>query len=197
MTATIATGRTEGAPATPEHVSPYALAAGGGWIWATRVVDSRVAVVKVDPRRNAVAAVFPIAAVPIPYALAYGHGSVWLTLREANLLLRLSPQTGRVLAHFDVLAPTGVVADNPVWVASSRDDDVQLVDPAANRVVAHVPVPPGVETLALCGTALWVASGSGWITRIDAGARRVVARIALPADPWTVDCDDGHVWAGA
>ena len=194
--ATVRTGRTRGAPLGAEYVSPYALAACGGAVWATRDVSDRFGIAKIDPRSNRVVAVYRLPGSP--YAVASGRGSVWVTLRNANVLVRVHPRTGRILARIPVRGPVGVVADDQqVWVASSRDNSAQLVDVARNRIAVRVRVSAEVETLALCGRTLWAASGGGSVTRIDTGAHRVIAQIEIPADPWTIDCDSDEVWAGA
>src|SRR5438105_15626501 len=80
--------------------------------------------------------------------------------------------------------PTGIaMAQDSVWVASSRADMVSKIDEATNTVVAtlhvrHVPLP-----VVFAYGSIWVrnemSEGDGFVSRIDPSANKVIAEIAV------------------
>jgi DNA-binding beta-propeller fold protein YncE len=73
VVSTIRIGRSD-EPPDRSNVSPFSVAAGGGSVWATRDLNDRYAVVRVDPGTNRVVESFRVD--PAPYALAWGAGAV-------------------------------------------------------------------------------------------------------------------------
>jgi hypothetical protein len=79
------------------------LAAGGGWIWlAEAMSDGQTIVIRrIDPATNQLAVVTQLHAPPTdlslelpfgrPFGMAYGRGSVWVTLVDAHEVIRVEP----------------------------------------------------------------------------------------------------------
>ena len=121
--------------ATRAAPDPTALAVGEGAVW---VVSRRVAfsaltgvprtggasilrgfVSRIDPATNAVVATIQVGADP--FAVAVGHGSVWVANRRGFTISRVDPGTNRVVASIPVgNRPQGIAAgDEGVWVSVS------------------------------------------------------------------------------
>jgi streptogramin lyase len=140
-------------------------------------------VVKVDPSQGAVVAQVPVTS---PTGLTAGAGSIWLASFSDAKLIRLDPKTASVEATIPLLLPgeepgsdwkflpTHVDAnDDGVWVSTARGA-VAYVDPATNRVVEVIPLPP--ETLggvAIGRDGIWLDNGLGGVIRVDAETHQV------------------------
>ncbi|MDQ3742017.1 MAG: ABC transporter substrate-binding protein, partial [Actinomycetota bacterium] len=142
------------------------IAVGAGAVWVASSADDKL--LRVDPSRNRVAAVIPIAArrgarVAGPYAVAVGHGSVWVTDALADAVSRVDPQLGAVTATIPVgRRPTRIaVGEGAVWVLNADDGTVTRIDPRTDEPVATIHVGKGVTGIAAGAGAVWVAVGGG------------------------------------
>jgi DNA-binding SARP family transcriptional activator/streptogramin lyase len=104
------------------------------------------------------------------YGIARASGSLWTASVEQNLVLRIDPRTGKVLARIRVPKPWWVASgDGELWV-SSDSIGVLRIDPGKNRVesVTRLPYPSVVDALVVGDGDAWVTNGrSGTVTRID------------------------------
>jgi len=102
-----------------------------------------------------------------PLAIAAGEGSVWV-LTSAGTLVRVNPETGRVLHRLRMAAkePLFVAAGaGSVWTANHGDFSVSQIDPRTDNVVRTIPL--GSYTRNLCGIAatrdaVWVTVGDAY-----------------------------------
>ena len=122
-----------------EPVAPRWFAADDTSLW----VHEPTSLVRVDLATSAITGHVPLNWMDYGYATT-GAGSVWQTDYENDVLLRIDPVTGKVLASIPVgSAPEGVaVTAGSVWVADEHDGAVTRIDPATNTVVATIPVGP-------------------------------------------------------
>ena len=146
--------------------------------------------------------------------VAVGAGSVWVssTSGEAGVVLKVDPETNRVVDRIPVGSPTGVAfGHDSVWVASSGPGTLSRVDPRTGEVAAKIEAGRGATDVAVdeASGAVWVASGSFFVgegsehnklTRVDAATDRVVAEIPIAArEPeggaYRVAVGEGAVWA--
>jgi YVTN family beta-propeller protein len=129
-----------------------------------------------------------------------GAGSVWQTDYENDVLVRIDPVTGTVVASIPVgSAPEGVaVTAGSVWVADEHDGSVARVDPATNRVVATIFVgpagPSGPQIMTAGPGGVWVGiESTSEVVRVDAATNRV--GLVVPLDG-PVASDGKEVWIG-
>jgi YVTN family beta-propeller protein len=111
--------------------NPTALAVGEGAVWVANRVSTfssstlhkpsvrRGIVARIDPSTNAVVATIPVGADP--FAIAVGHGSVWVANRRGFTISRIDPRTNKVVARIPVGSrPQGIAAGHgAVWVSVS------------------------------------------------------------------------------
>jgi ABC-type transport system substrate-binding protein/DNA-binding SARP family transcriptional activator/streptogramin lyase len=173
------------------------IRAGLGSVW--EMEDSGV-LLQIDPRTRHVTN--SIAVGVNPGDVAIGAGAVWITDKNSQTLLRISPQYGEItriplpaqgLSSPDVGGGVAIGAGS-VWVAEGLSRIVRI-DPASGRVESTVSVPDARE-VAFGDGAIWVGSSDiGVLTKVDprTGAVGATARIG----PWIccVAVGGGYVWA--
>jgi hypothetical protein len=111
--------------------------------------------------------------------IAPGFGSIWATDSAGSRVVRVA-LSGGVSASIPFRAPrllsinTGAGA---VWVLT--DDELVRIDPATNRIVAHIPLPPpsgnAFDVIAGRGV-MWVLTGSQML-RVDPARNAIDRRI--------------------
>src|SRR6266542_3244979 len=155
--------------------------------------------IRLDPRRNRVAARVPLPGVPSDVAAA--RDSVWVAM-TTGLVLVVEPGRGRTVGAVDTGGPLGftqtiALGSDAVWLADPLAKVVLRVDPASKRVVARIPAGP-VTALTVGSGAVW-AVGTAGILRIDPARNRVTAM--LPAAEvegvLMVTTGAGWLWAGS
>jgi virginiamycin B lyase len=74
-----------------------------------------------------------------------------------------------------------LVTDDAVWVASTKPDAVERIDPATNKVVAKVGVPgEACSGLALGFGSIWARGNKPALVRIDAIKNTISATLPIP-----------------
>jgi YVTN family beta-propeller protein len=178
------------------------LAAGEGAVWAAS--ESKGALLRIDPARNAVVAKLDVA--PPGEAVA-GQGAVWLSYPNENMVSRLDPATNSVTKRIHVgPRPEGIaVSPGAVWVANAGGPSLSRIDPATNRVVATVSLGPRrmccSEHMSLVASsrAVWVAVPNGnRIVHVDPATNRIVGIANTDYSPcgWLVATETG-LWSAA
>ena len=156
---------------------------------------------------NSLAAIDPsagrvIEAIPLggqPSTLAAGAGSLWVTNLDDRTLTRIQPET-RALGRRIQLAgtPTGVTAGpTGVWISYGLVGSVAHVVPQVNDVVKTIPDVFGRSSggaITQGEGAVWAASGSGELVRIDPRSHRVTGRVTVGVAPTAVAASEGAVW---
>jgi outer membrane protein assembly factor BamB len=109
--------------------------------------------------------------------IAPGFGSIWAADPQGSRVVRVA-LGGGVSASIPIRAPRLVslsAGAGAVWALT--DDELVRIDPATNRIAAHIPLPPpsgnALDVIAGQGV-MWVGTGSQ-LLRIDA-ARNVIDR---------------------
>jgi DNA-binding SARP family transcriptional activator len=166
----------------------FAVAAGGGTVWAT----SGDSVVRVDPVTDAVTRRIP---VDRPNGIAVAHGALWVTSTAARVL-RFDAVTGVRTASIAVpvraIAP--VVANDSVWaVVESQPFRIWRLNAATAETDLTTSDPAFPVDLASAADAIFAANAAGTLWRLDDGGR-IVARIRLGHEPTSVAAGDGGVW---
>ena len=180
------------------RADPVSIAFGDGSLWvAANASDgsgqsASAWLLRIDPGSGKQVAAIPIGVGP---SVAFGAGAVWATSLGGNPdtsqlnLVRIDPTSNRVVATIPVVCPCSVAADETaVWVAGPGS--VMRIDPATNRKVAEVGLPPEVNMpeVAVGAGAIWVAywgfpirggALTGHLVRIDPATNRIVADIPV------------------
>ena len=111
---------------------PQALAVGGGSIWV--LCEKEGVVDRVDPKTNKVAKSIPLDVPGAKGAIAFGEGSVWVSL-EGFPLARIDPQSEAVAQQF-YGAGGGAILTTPgaIWLSNLDAGTLLRIDP--KRVLA-------------------------------------------------------------
>ena len=178
-----------------EAVAPRWFASDGTSLW----VHEPTSLVRVDLATSAVTGTIPLPWMEYGYDTT-GAGSIWQTDNENDVLLRIDPVTGKVVARIPVAAaPAGVaVTEGSVWVANEHNGSVQRIDPKTNKVVATIPVGPvapnGPQIMSAGPGGVWVGiQHTGENVRVDAATNTVGLRVPLDGP---VASDGKQVWIG-
>lgn len=180
-------GRLPGVPAirTCAAAGPFwpteTLAVSGTTGWLACKEEGRV--VKLDlARRKALRSV--LIGSPV-IAVAVGYGSVW-ALDSNGTLTRISARTAKILRRIDTTASAAYniwTGAGSVWVAADQGAEVVRISPAANRVVARVPVGDGPADIAFDGATAWVVTHrDNTLFRVDTRTNRPAKLAVLAGD---------------
>jgi YVTN family beta-propeller protein len=184
--------------------SPSGVAIAPSGAWVTNWYDNTLS--RIDVLTNKVLQTVPltIAGTGGPEAIAYGEGSLWVTVIDvdsaggllAASLLRVNPATGQQVASIPIGRGAWDVEASPgaVWVPLSSDNQVVRIDPTTNAVVATIPVAGGPTGAAIGLGSLWVSTADGHLARIDPATNQVVATIATQTSGGFVAVGGGAVW---
>ena len=162
------------------------------------VVLAGDSVAVIDPETDTIVGEIPVG--DRPTGPAVGEGSVWVGNRDDNTLLRIDPKSLDVMRIIGLgVAPSDVeVGAGSVWVLS--DQALLRVDPAINRVVATVPLPPAIGTgrwsrIEVGANAVFVCScgAPGGVARVDPATTSVVTVRRVPI--WATAYGGDALWA--
>jgi hypothetical protein len=152
----------------PDRYGPLSgMAAAGGFIWA--VAGMVVQQIRLEDGaigwEDAPKGLGPM----IPSGLAGGAGALWVV--GSGFLARFDPDSRRVAATFRIGPRVGTAADlvagDERIVVARGDKVLYLIDPAANRVRAEVPL-PSVGAVAAGAGAIWVTDHmNGRLLRVE------------------------------
>jgi hypothetical protein len=182
-----ATGRVDGRIGLDRRLlGPVGVAAQDGTVWVSCCAlqhGPRPAgvLLRVDTRRNRVAARIPIADGPL--AVAAGGGAVWVATARGGVL-RVDPASNRVVGRVPLAAGSRVeaIAATPrgIWAVDTGDYHVLRLDPGSGRVGLAVaaPLPRGVGVGD--GGAWAIVTNDRTLARVDERDGRLRARV--PAD---------------
>jgi virginiamycin B lyase len=136
-----------------------------------------------------------------PYAVATGEGSVWVTEYDAGNLVRIDPQSNRVVARMNLGGKAGnfVLDAGSAWVtvrAGDGSDSVKRVDTASGDIGS---IPLGTSAvpigIALGAGSLWVAEQDrAAVVRIDPATDAVTSTIPVGFGPYGIVVAGGAVW---
>jgi hypothetical protein len=134
---------------------------GGRTLWVAEQREPRL--LRVDTRTGQMRRSVRIGAPG--FALAYGAGYLWASLRGKDEVTRVNPATDQVVVSGAGHAPEQLVmAGGHLFVASKHDHAVTVIDP---ETLAHAVRPLRVP---FSPYALATTNGHVWVTNLDAGA---------------------------
>ena len=186
-----------GVVAAAVAIPVFALSSGGSHTSFQTASPGASAVAAVDAASGGPRGSIELAAAP--KAIAYGDGSIWVTMPNQNAVARISPQTRAVQQTIGVgSGPTGVtVGGGFVWVANSLDGTVWQIDPRTNggQVVDKIDVGNGPTGVAYGLGGVWVANSvDRTIERIDPLTGAPGKPIPVGAGADAIAVGDGAVW---
>jgi peptide/nickel transport system substrate-binding protein len=148
-----------------------------------------------------------LGSVPVtapPGAIAYGAGSVWVSLPDARSVLRISPETRRVIASvpLDVSAQSLASAGSAVWALGSGPNDefltLERIDPTFGTASRARRLPTVVTgdsgSVSARGETLLVAPRSGLLTQVDARSGHLLGHVDPNAAPSAAALGFGSSW---
>ena len=134
-----------------------------------------------------------------PSAIVFGAGALWVADYSSATVLKISPDSERVVATLHVGTGPGSLAfaAGDLWVANSLASTVSRIDPATVTVRATIPVGSGPSAVTAAGESVWVANQySGSVSRIDPRRDAVVATVAVGGMPTSLIAGGGSLWVG-
>ena len=95
-----------------------------------------------------------------PLGIAAGAGAVWVATFWTKELVRIDPETRRVVRRIPIgKGPLAVaVGAGSVWVTNRDDRTISRVDPRANRVVQTIPLAAPPHGIHFAHGRLWVTT---------------------------------------
>lgn len=202
----------QGSPVVDRQVAPLAvlrlrspgaaaLAATGDALW----VLTSDTLSRVDPSTNQTTRTVTVTGGQS--FLIAGFGSLWVSSFDEELVTRIDPLTGKVLATIPLPRPEGMAASQEgMWVANHRSGTVSMIDPKSDKPVATVLVGSagigGPQPLSMVGDRLWVGLGNDrTLVELDPETRTVVRTVHKLNDPcgdigssagllWISNCGD-------
>lgn len=169
-----------------------------GSVWAP-ICGMHPGLVLIDPKKNAVARVLPIAPALSEGGITASADSVWLVTRD-GMLARIDPSRGRIRqtvaiarGSFNPLYSHGIV-----WITSGTSDTVIAVDARSGNLISTIGVGSKPRFLTAGGGMLWTLDqGDGSISKIDMKRKRLVAVIpaGIPGGGGDISYGAGAVWA--
>ncbi|MFN8629800.1 MAG: hypothetical protein U0838_05585 [Chloroflexota bacterium] len=171
------------------------VAAGEGGVWA---ISTDHQLIKVDPVSNKVAGTWPL---PVgAAAVRAGLGSLWVTVSDANQLLRIDPkrpskQTEIAVGAYPRFLTIGAKA---VWVMNQQDGSITRVS-ADGRVLGTTQIADRIDggDIAFGGGSVWVQPGGELLVQIDPASGKVLAHYGPKSGSGSVAADDAAVWVSA
>jgi streptogramin lyase len=150
----------------------------------------------------------PFETGPLPGAVSYGLGHLWLTQpldgdieTPTNAVERISTSTGIVHRFSPGLAAVdAITADGSVWVTKYYNDQVWRLDPLTGRVIAAITVSLQPEQITFYVGHIWVCNHHGHaVSEIDPHTNRVIRTINVGlrqffVGPNDVFGADGSIW---
>lgn len=160
-------------------------------------VSSRNRVVRLDAATNQPGAVVSVAQ-PCS-GLVVDFGSLWIPSCGDHTVVRVDANTG---AHQATIAAGpadsegGICAGaGSVWIVGSKESDLLRIDPASNRVVAHIHLHPGSINPVFANESIWVSSNArGTLVRVDPKTNVVRSETPVGPQPRFLTVGAGSVW---
>lgn len=173
-----------------KYSAPCAAAAGGRHVWVSEYGAPYL--LEIDPRTNRVVGRTGIGSGSC--GLGYGAGSLWVEDTNSSTVTRVSAATGKRLKAIPVgITPYDTTfAYGAAWTTAYGQGELERIDPARNRVVAHWQLPQATGVVGAFGS-VWAAGGGG-VLRLDPATNRLVTKIALPAGGGWTAASPNAVW---
>jgi streptogramin lyase len=182
------------------------IAAGHGSIWMiTKEDKDRFDVLaRIDPQKNEIAEMIELGHVG--GGVAVDASSIWVTVPDEGLLLRIDPGSGEVIAEIDGLVQPAFVAagEDAVWVLSGTwdghpegDASVTKVDASTNEIETRIAIderPGTAGNIAVGEGFVWARTSFTILAKIDPTTNAIVAQYPNEKGNGDVKVAFGSVW---
>ena len=130
--------------------------------------------------------------------LADAFGSVWSPSCKDHAVMRIDPNTGKVIAKIaaDPANSEGgiTVGDGSIWIVTKPSTLVRI-DPSANAVIKSYPLPSESENPLFSDGFIWVSSfGHNELLKVDPSSGAVVSTIPVGPKPRFLTAGAGSIW---
>ncbi|HEX2105675.1 MAG TPA: hypothetical protein VHF51_18625, partial [Solirubrobacteraceae bacterium] len=176
---------------------PNGVVASGGLVWVLRSRSNRVLALRAP---NGQRASFRPRVGSFPAAMAAGFGRLWVGNQGQSQLVAIGLRSHRRIGAAIQLPTEGKVVgvaagERGVWVGIRGDPGrIVRVSPGERRIVKEIPMPDGVQDLAVGEGAVWVIGRrSNTVTRVDVASGEMRA-INVGADPAGIAIGGHAVW---
>jgi YVTN family beta-propeller protein len=144
-----------------------------------------------------------IAHVPVPKpcsGFAVAAGTLWSPSCGDNMIYRIDLKTNEVVAKIPVgpANSEGGIAfgAGSAWMPTGpKGLTVARIDPATNKTIAEISVPPDSFTAVFSYNLVWVSStAKSVVSVIHPASNKVIAEIPVDANPRFMAAGEGFVW---
>jgi streptogramin lyase len=160
-----------------------AVATGLGSVWA---LDSGGTLYRIDPKRTKVGKRISLG-VAAAYNIWIGGGSVWVAADQGASVVRVSPESNRVVARVEAGdGPASMAFDgSTAWVVNHRDTTIDSIDLATNESSLFTTL-GGVderapERMTFSHGSLWVTGRGTDLLRVDPATGAIQQSIEIGA----------------
>jgi len=186
----------------PRPCSGLVVAFGTLWvpICGEQGKPETAALQRIDLKTNKVAATLPVGPALSEGGITATADSVWMLSDMKGTLLRIDPETNRVVADLEVPSGSSVVVlgeDKAIWVVSTGKSQVVRIDPNTNLITDRVSVGPNPRFTTVGAGSIWTLNqGDGTVSRIDVKTKKLVTNIAVgvPGGGGEIAFGEGYVW---
>jgi len=162
-----------------------------GSVWVTQ--DLGPGLLRVSERTGKITRRFAFKGEAIGAGLAYGAGSLWLTL--GNDVARVDPKTGRILHRFATGSRWLVFGDGAVWAVRPENGFVTKIDPVGNAIAAHAKLHGWASDVAVGGGFVWVSViPDSVVFRLSENDLSVQGSSPTGPDPERLSFGGGKLW---
>jgi len=162
-------------------------------VWLTNYSDNQL--LRVDPRTNTVAAVFPFEG---PDGIDKDDDTIVVASFDGEFVARVNPNNGEILQQVDVGGqPTEVIShpDHGLWAAVFDTGELVEIDRESFEIVQRVTVGQGPVGITAASSHLWVANhDEGTIAKVDPTTGEVVRTVVVGNGPTELVVDNGSAW---
>jgi YVTN family beta-propeller protein len=196
--------------------TPTALVAGGGSLWVasggpgtSSVLAPRrepIELVQLEPHTGVVASTIELPVTrrlsvaasegPGERQLVAGRAGVWATDPSDDLLWRVDPRAGRVVATVRGISAASLALDDSSLWAATWDNAVVRINVRTNRVTRRIPLPAAsLRGVAAGAGAVWALDGTtGSLWRVDLHPKAVARTIPVGLGATDIGFGHGFVW---
>jgi YVTN family beta-propeller protein len=165
-------------------------------VWISHYPDN--VITRIDPNTNKVIEQVKVGKNPCA-GLASGAGSLWVPNCGDQTVSRIDLKTGKVTATFSLPIPDseGGIAfgAGSAWAVIDKRGTLVRIDPADNKVVEEIRLPPGSFNVNFGEGAVWATSNTeNVLTRVDPATNLVVETIPVGKQPRFFTIGEGAVW---
>ena len=173
---------------------PSGLAAGENAVWVSDAANGQLE--RFNSFTGARERVFDLGAGGTgPAPVAVGGGSVWAANSNAFVVVRIDPDTNRVVERIPVDAPRFIAAGpEGIWVVEAANA-IREIDPQTNQLSTTIPTGFSAGGLALGADSAWLSDpDEDTVWRFDVRTRSLRRTVDVGRVPGALAFGSGSLW---